>query len=212
VNYSEIIGELKKYPAKLIAVSKLQSEDKIRALYQKGQRAFAENYVQEALSKKMNLQDLCDLEWHFIGSLQKNKVKFVVGEFDLIHSVDSYELAQKIDQLAQQKKIQQKFLLQMNISNEPTKGGLLADELPAVIEKLKELDHLELKGLMTMPPLFDDPEKSRIYFKMLREMASRFKLPELSMGTSHDFQVALEEGATMIRLGEVLFGERPHKT
>lgn len=200
----------------LLAVSKLQSEEKIRNLYSQGQRLFAENYVQEALQKKAHLADLKDIQWHFIGSMQSNKAKQVVGEFSWIHSVDSLSLAQKISTQSAARGIQQKILLQVNLSGETTKGGFSEPELRQYIADLSALPSVIVGGLMTMPPLFEEAELARPYFHQLRKLRDELKLQfpslqELSMGTSSDYQIAIEEGATMVRLGTVLFGERPQK-
>lgn len=201
--------------AKLVAVSKLQRAETVRELAVQGQKIFGENYVQEALSKIEKLKDL-DLEWHFVGRLQKNKVKQVVGVFGLIHSVDSLELAETINRIAGEKGLTQRVLFQLNLASEESKGGFSRTEFSEKIEDLKNLQHLQIEGLMTMPPLFDDPERSRPYFQELRELQKKYSkdfplLYELSMGTSADFEIALEEGATLVRLGTIVFGERPAK-
>ncbi|KHD88946.1 MAG: hypothetical protein OM95_05620 [Bdellovibrio sp. ArHS] len=205
-------------PARILAVSKLQPEEKIRALYQEGQRMFGENYVQEALDKIEHLQDLHDLQWHLIGHLQKNKAKYVAGKFALIHSVDSLELAQVLSRQCATKNVQQNILIQVNLAKEETKSGFDKDSLKEAWNELVLLPHLKIKGFMTMPPLTENPEDVRPYFKELRELRDLLKtqtdlnlhpLDELSMGTSHDYSVAVEEGATILRLGTILFGERP---
>jgi PLP dependent protein len=194
----------------LLAVSKFQTIEKIAELAQQGQKYFAENYVQEALEKIKLLHHL-NLHWHFIGHLQKNKVKLIVGQFDLIHSVDSIELAEKISLATLEKKSQQKILLQINLAQEDSKGGFSEEEFKNLLPKIQELPGIKIVGLMTMPPLSNDPEESRPYFRRLRELAGNSNLSELSMGTSSDYKVALQEGATWIRLGTILFGERPRK-
>jgi len=200
----------------ILAVSKFQPQEKIRDLYQQGQRKFAENYAQEALEKQEALKDL-NIEWHFIGHLQKNKIKMIVGKFELIHSVDSLELAQAIDRKAADLGVEQKILLQLNLAEEATKGGFGESEFTALIPKLAQLKAARVVGLMTMPPLFDDPEKARPFFKKLFDISHQFSavLPDLkilSMGTSSDYLVAAEEGASLVRLGTILFGERPAKS
>lgn len=201
---------------RVVAVSKFQPASKIRALYQEaGLRDFGENYVQEAQAKREELSDL-NLHWHFIGRLQKNKAKQVVGSFSLIHSVDSLELARLIDRLSGEKGIRQKILLQVNLAGEITKGGFSRENLTEALPALQACQHLSVAGFMTMPPLTENPEESRVYFRELRELKNRWgsefpNLSILSMGTSHDFRVAIEEGATLVRLGTVLFGERPKK-
>jgi PLP dependent protein len=196
----------------ILAVSKFQPVEKIKALYDQGQRLFAENYAQEAGEKQELLKDQ-KIEWHFIGSLQKNKVKVIVGKFHLIHSVDSLGLAQVIDRKAAELGVRQKILLQLNLAGEETKGGFSETGFQEVIQELVHLQNLDIQGLMTMPPLFEDPEKSRPYFKKLLILRDRFSkaLPHLkilSMGTSSDYLVAAEEGASLVRLGTLLFGER----
>lgn len=198
----------------ILAVSKLQPVQKIRELYDLGHRDFAENYVQELLEKKETLKDL-DIRWHFIGHLQKNKAKFVLPFVDKIHSVDSLELAQYLDKKNQEinPKQKQKILLQVNLSQEESKGGMSSDCLLKNVANFKKLNHLEICGLMTMPPLVNNDEQNRIYFQQLKKLMFTIAkdLPsaqELSMGTSSDYLVAAQEGATWIRLGTILFGER----
>lgn len=203
---------------KILAVSKLQPIEKVRRLHAAGQNLFAENYVQEALLKQETLKDL-QIEWHFVGSLQKNKVKSVVGKFALIHSVDSFELARAISNYAEKINTTQKVLLQVNLAQEITKGGFDRDSLRLHWAEIAALPGIEITGMMTMPPLTDDPEDVRSYFRDLRDLqaeflkngAGRHHLHELSMGTSHDYHVAIQEGATIVRLGTILFGERPRK-
>ena len=197
---------------KILAVSKLQPIQKIRNLYEKGHRLFGENYVQEALLKQDLLKDL-EIVWHMIGTLQRNKVKLVVGKFQLIHSVDSYELAQAISNQAVKIKTLQKVLLQVNLAQEITKGGLSRERLLQQWADITSLSGIEITGLMTMPPLSDDPEEVRPYFnelsklqtELIKQGPGRHPLRELSMGTSHDYHVAIEEGATIVRLGTILF-------
>ncbi|MBC7741871.1 MAG: YggS family pyridoxal phosphate-dependent enzyme [Bdellovibrionaceae bacterium] len=191
----------------LLAVSKFQSIEKIEKLFQEGQRHFAENYIQEALEKINNLKNL-DIQWHLIGPIQKNKVKFLQKNFKYIHSVDSLELAQKIASKAAEINHVQKVFIQINLTDEPNKSGFKKKDFLKAWPELKALDHLEIVGLMTMPPLENDGEKNRIYFKQLKILANELQLKELSMGTSQDYEAALEEGATWVRLGTVLFGER----
>lgn len=203
--------------ARLIAVSKLQTVDSIRVLYSQGQRVFAENYVQEALPKQEALVDL-EIEWHFIGHLQRNKAKLVVGKFQLIHSVDRWELAEELNKQAKTQNLIQEILLEINLSGETSKSGFLKPVAELFTREVKLFfanhPHLRLRGLMTMPPLEEDSEKCRPYFASLRHLRDELKkvIPsctELSMGTSSDFKIALEEGANMVRLGTVLFGPRP---
>ncbi|MFS4458529.1 YggS family pyridoxal phosphate-dependent enzyme [Bdellovibrio sp. HCB2-146] len=206
--------------AKILAVSKLQSPHKIRHLYHEGQRRFGENYVQEALEKIELLADLPEIEWHLIGHLQKNKAKMVVGKFALIHSVDSLALAESLSKIAVNKGIQQSILIQVNLALEESKSGFDKESLSNSWEALTLLPGLKIKGLMTMPPLTETGEEVRPYFKELHDLLAELKnktnlqvhpLTELSMGTSHDYAVAISEGATIVRLGTILFGERPTK-
>lgn len=207
-------------PAKIIAVSKLQHAEKIRNLYSEGQRRFGENYVQEALEKIETLKDLPDIEWHMIGHLQKNKINSILGKFHLIHSVDSLELAQTISRKCVANSVSQNILLQINLAHEESKDGFDVENLLSLWPMIRPLPSIHIMGLMTMPPLTETGEEVRHYFKELRELRDQLKqetdlsfhpLTELSMGTSHDYPVAIEEGATMIRLGTILFGERPAK-
>lgn len=214
---AEIQAQLKSHnpQTRILAVSKFQPVEKIRALYDSGQRLFGENYAQEALEKQDLLQDL-QIDWHFIGHLQKNKVKFVVGKFALIHSVDSLELLQVIDRKASELGLKQRVLLQLNLAEEESKGGFSEENFQENLPQLTKLQSVEICGLMTMPPLFANPEDARPFFKKLSNMRDQFgsqlpRLTELSMGTSSDYLIAAEEGATLVRLGTVLFGERPPK-
>lgn len=200
--------------AQLVAVSKLQPAEKIRELYQQGQRLFAENYVQEALQKQEELQDLTAIQWHLIGHLQKNKIKQILGRFYLIHSIDSIELLEALQKKLSEKNLNQKILLQVNLSQEETKGGFHPSDLKSVFENCKNWPSLQIIGLMTMPPLTSTPEESRHWFHELRKCRDQWQkmhppLTELSMGTSGDWPVATEEGATLIRIGTQLFGARP---
>lgn len=215
MSYDSVVKDCS--PAKLLAVSKLQPDEKIRLLYSEGQRSFGENYVQEALEKQKNLSDLSDIQWHLIGHLQKNKAKLVAGQFALIHSVDSLELAQVLSRQCVQKNLTQNILLQINVANEDSKGGFTLSEIKGHWPELQALPSLSIQGLMIMPPLTETGEQVRPYFKQLCQLRDELKksalpshpMTELSMGTSHDFKVAVEEGSTIVRLGTILFGERP---
>lgn len=192
---------------KILAVSKLQPIDKIQELYSEGQRDFAENYVQEALEKIEILKNL-KITWHLIGPIQKNKVKYLKNNFAYIHSIDSLELAVKISDAALVQNHVQKCFIQINLSGEDSKSGFSAESFEQNWIELKKLTGLDIVGLMTMPPLENNPEKNRVFFKKLKYIGNKLGLNEFSMGTSHDYQIALEEGATWIRLGTMLFGER----
>lgn len=197
----------------VLAVSKLQPEEKIRSLANEGQKEFAENYVQELLTKQEALQDL-KLSWHLIGHLQRNKVKMVVGRVALIHSVDSLDLAIEIDKRAEAAGLCQNILLEANVGGESSKSGFDPEKLKSVFEELLDLKNISVQGLMTMPPFVENPEDNRKYFVRLRELRDELEdigglfLPELSMGTSQDYLVAIEEGATWVRIGTSLFGTR----
>lgn len=207
----ECLHKLLPESCRLLAVSKKQSLEKMRWVFEMGQRDFAENYVQEALSKMQSLQGL-PIRWHFIGHLQKNKVQQVLGLFDCIQSVDSRDLIERIQRCAQERGLVQKIFLQVNLANEKSKKGFSVEELRQVLQESARLSNLEIAGLMTFPPL-QDPELNRIYFRQLRELRNELQktqpqLKDLSMGTSEDFEIAIEEGSTDVRLGSVLFGDR----
>lgn len=203
---SLILKELKSNQH-LLAVSKLQSPEKIHKLYSEGQRDFGENYMQEALRKIEQLKDL-EIRWHLIGPIQKNKVKFLKKNFEFIHSLDSVELAQKISDKALEIGHQQKVFVQVNLSGETSKSGFSLAEFKTAWPLLSKLSGLKIVGLMTMPPLENEPENNREIFRELKKLGQGVNLNEFSMGTSHDYQVAIEEGATWIRLGTILFGDR----
>lgn len=197
----------------LVAVGKTQPAESIRAAISSGARIIGENYIQEARDKFNALIDL-DVQWHFIGHLQTNKAKFAVRMFDLIHSVDSLKLARELNKQARKAAKAQAILVQVNISGEAAKSGTQAEETNELVQNILSFEHLQLKGLMTMPPFFDAPEKARPYFAALRELRDQMEnqlgisLPELSMGMTGDFEVAIEEGATLVRIGTALFGAR----
>lgn len=175
---------------------------------------FGENYVQEFLEKKRTLATA--LRWHFIGHLQRRKAKDVVGEAVLIHSLDSYPLAYEINKEAAKRNLVQNCLLQVNVGGEASKSGVRPDEAPGLLRELSGLKNVSVIGLMTLPPFFENPEAVRPFFRQLRELRDslnaqggyRFPLKELSMGMSHDYRAAIEEGATMVRIGTAIFGER----
>ena len=200
-----------RHPVRIVAVTKTHGPEAIRAAVAAGLSDVGENRVQEALQKQQALADL-SVEWHLIGSLQRNKARTAVGRFALIHSVDRIDLAAELARRSTGTG-PQRVLVQVNCSAEPQKGGVSPDSLPALLAQLQALDRLEVEGLMTMSALTDDQSEQRRSFRLLwelREAAERsgHRLPELSMGMSGDYAIAVEEGATMIRLGTVLFGER----
>ena len=201
---------------RLLAVTKEQSDVTVAEGIQAGMTLLGENKVQEA-SSKIEALGRNGLEWHFIGRLQKNKVKFIFDLFDLIHSVDSLALAEAIHKTAQKIGSCMPVLLQINISGEESKLGMDPLDLPKEIERVAKLEGVKIKGLMTIPPYTSDPENSRPYYARLRELRDtcsslnipRICLDELSMGMSNDYEVAIEEGATLVRVGTGLFGPRP---
>ncbi|MEK7235068.1 MAG: YggS family pyridoxal phosphate-dependent enzyme [Nitrospirota bacterium] len=200
---------------RLVAATKSVGLDQIREGIASGLTILGENRLQEALPKIEALRGE-PIQWHFIGHLQRRKVRSVVGVFDLIHSVDSLELAEEIDRRAQEAGLRQAVLLEVNLEAEATKTGFRPDELEGTMPRLGALSHVEVKGLMAIPPPTSDPEQARSYFRRLRELAQRLShqststvsLKELSMGMSSDYPVAVEEGATMVRVGTAIFGAR----
>jgi PLP dependent protein len=197
---------------RLIAVSKTQAPEQIRAAMDAGQDLFGENYLQEARDKIALLGRR--VGWHLIGHLQTNKAKAAVELFDLIHAVDRLKLAQALDTAAARLGKVQDILVQVNQAGEDTKSGVAEAAAPDLVREVARLEHLRLLGLMTMPPWFPDPEEARPYFRALRELRDRLReasglpLPELSMGMSGDYAVAVEEGATLVRVGTAIFGHR----
>ena len=199
----------------LVAVTKTHPEAAVREAADAGLSVFGENYVQEARDKIEALADL-DLSWHFIGHLQSNKAKYAVDLFDLIHSVDSLKLAKEIDKQAEKRGKVQDVLVQVNLGNEPTKSGTGQDEAADLCRETARLKHVKIRGLMTMPPFFDEPEKARPYFAALSRLRDRIAalsiegvfMEGLSMGMTGDFEAAVEEGATWVRIGTAIFGER----
>jgi hypothetical protein len=201
---------------RLVAVSKRMPLSALRAARLAGQVDFGENYAQELRDKARELAEDAGICWHFIGPLQRNKVKYVVGTATLLHAVDDAGLLDALEQRAAGAGITQDVLVQVNLADEPQKAGVAEDELPALVERFARTPHLRLRGLMLMPPWDPDPEATRPLFRRLaalRETLQRTGLPnvaptELSMGMSHDFTVAVEEGATLVRVGTAIFGER----
>ena len=200
---------------RLMAVSKTVDAERIREAARLGMRFFGENRVQERQSKLQALADI-DAEWHLIGGLQSNKANKAAELFDAVESVDSLALAQRLDQAAARLERVLPVLLQVNIGREPQKHGVLPEAAAALTEAVAELPNLRLQGLMAIPPAADDPEASRPWFAALRCLSEQLKGNlrdsahpwELSMGMSHDFEVAIEEGATIVRVGSALFGSR----
>ena len=194
----------------LVAVTKKFPASAIRDAYALGLRDFGENYLQEFEAKRLELTDCPGARYHFIGHLQSNKTKKAAEIFDVIHTVDSAKIARRLDADAADAGLQ--VLIEVKLSTEPAKVGAAPGEVPALVEAIRGCPHLRLLGLMTMPPWSDEGERSRPYFARLRELASQNGLQHLSMGMSHDLEVAIEEGATMVRVGTALFGPRVKAT
>jgi PLP dependent protein len=200
-----------KHPVRIVAVTKTHGADVVRQAFAAGLRDVGENRVQEALAKQEALPDM-PVDWHLIGTLQRNKARQVVGRFALVHSVDRSELATELDHRVAEGQCQ-RVLIQVNCSSEPQKGGVAPDGLLSLLDECRRLERLEIAGLMTMSALTDDPKEQRRAFRQLRELRDGAErqghtLTELSMGMSGDFPIAVEEGATIVRLGTILFGER----
>jgi len=196
----------------LVAISKTHEAEKVRAALEAGQGIFGESRVQEARAKIPLLPSTA--RWHFVGRLQKNKIRHALPLFELFHSVDSLELARDINRIAEEEGLHPRLLLEVNVAGEGSKIGVAPDSLRAEMETLLQLPRLNIEGLMTIPPLAPEVEASRKFFVALRELrdqlAARFQvdLPRLSMGMSDDFPVAIEEGATLVRVGTAIFGKR----
>jgi pyridoxal phosphate enzyme (YggS family) len=200
----------------LVAVSKTQPAESMRQAFAAGIRVFGENRVQEAEAKAQALADLrgTGLEWHFVGHLQENKARKAAPLFDLIHSVDDLSLGARLARVAVEEGRTVRALVQVDLAGEETKFGVPEDQLFAALEGLRDLPSLRLEGLMLIPPFFDEPERTRPYFGRLRGLRDQaleqglLARGDLSMGLSHDFEVAIEEGATLVRVGTAIFGER----
>ena len=196
----------------LVAVSKTVPAPRVSALLEAGQTVFGENRVQEALGKMEAVGP--PARWHLVGHLQRNKARHAVGVFDLIHSVDDLELAREIDRRAAARGIVQPVLVEVNVAGEASKEGVAPAALPGLLEGMAPFRAISVQGLMAIPPPAEDPEASRPWFRelgRLRDDAARrlgAAVPHLSMGMSDDFEVAIEEGATLVRIGRALFGER----
>jgi len=199
---------------RLVAVSKTKSAAMVDEAALSGQLLFGENYVQEFAAKAAAVRE--PVEWHFIGALQSNKVRQLAGLVTMIHSVDRLSLAEEIDRQWGKLGKRCDILIQVNIAGEATKSGTTGEELADLVRRVAKLPHLRIRGLMTMPPFFDDPDAARPYFRQLKELSARIadeRIPgvamdELSMGMSGDFEAAVEEGATLVRIGSAIFGMR----
>lgn len=202
---------------RLVAIAKTKSADMVREAFAAGQKIIGESYVQEFVDKVEIIEE--PVEWHFVGSLQTNKVKYLTGKVALIHSVDRLHLAEEIDR--QWGKIGETadILIQVNLGHEITKSGTSEEELESLVREISQFPHLRIRGLMTIPPYFDNQEEVRPFFRQLRELARHIdgltlpgvEMRELSMGMTHDFEVAVEEGATLVRVGTAIFGMRQPK-
>ncbi|UCD91491.1 MAG: YggS family pyridoxal phosphate-dependent enzyme [Desulfobacterales bacterium] len=200
---------------RLVVVSKTISADRVKEAIEAGVTDLGENYVQEARNK-FNALAAYPASWHFIGHLQSNKAKYAVRLFDLIHSVDTMKLARELHKYSEKINKIQDILIQVNISEENSKSGVYVEDTRDLVKQISLLKHVSIKGLMTMPPFFDAPEKARSYFSALRNLRDRIVdenipnvcLDELSMGMTGDYEVAIEEGATLVRIGTAIFGKR----
>lgn len=198
----------------LIAVSKTKPVSMLETVYEEGIREFGENKVQELTEKYEVLPK--DIHWHMIGHLQRNKVKYIVDKACLIHSVDSLRLAEEISQQASKKQLKVNILVEVNIAEEESKFGISREEAIALVEDIAKLPGIQIKGLMTIAPFVDNPEENRMYFRKMKELSVDIKhknidnvcMDILSMGMTGDYMVAIEEGATMVRVGTGIFGER----
>ncbi len=198
----------------LIAVSKTKPVPMLEEAYQAGSRDFGENKVQEIMDKSPVLPD--DIRWHMIGHLQRNKVKYIVDKVSLVHSVDSLRLAEEISRQAEKKQTELDILVEVNIAQEESKFGTSRAEAAQLVEKIAKLPCIHVKGLMTIPPFVEHPEENRKYFRQIKELSvdiekkniDNVSMSVLSMGMTNDYMVAVEEGATMVRVGTGIFGER----
>ncbi len=202
----------------LIDVTKTKPIAMLQEAYDAGERNFGENKVQE-LCEKYEIMPK-DIKWHMIGHLQRNKVKYIVDKVELIHSVDSYRLAEQIDLEAKKKNVVVNILVEVNVAQEDTKFGLKTQEVMNLVENIAKLSSIRIKGLMTVAPFTDNAEENRSYFKKMRQLCvdinakniDNVSMDVLSMGMTGDYEVAIEEGATMVRVGTGIFGERNYNT
>jgi pyridoxal phosphate enzyme (YggS family) len=201
---------------RLVAASKTVDAARIRAALASGVTILGENYIQEA-RKKIGQLGPHAAAWHFIGTLQRNKVRYVFDLFSMLHAIDRLELAEEISRRGERLGKSMPILLEVNVGGEASKSGFAPEELLASVEKLAVLTHVQVRGLMTIPPPTSTPEEARPFYQALRDLRDRLRqkgipeldLPELSMGMTADFEVAIEEGATLVRVGTALFGPRP---
>ena len=201
----------------LIAVSKTKPVEMLQEIYDENIRDFGENKVQELCSKMEQLPS--DIRWHMIGHLQRNKVKYIVGKVELIHSVDTYRLAEAINIQAKKQNVIVPILVEVNIAHEESKFGISAEDAILLVEEISKLENIRIKGLMTIAPYVENPEDNRLYFRKIKQLSvditnkniDNVFMEILSMGMTGDYMVAIEEGATMVRVGTGIFGERNYK-
>ena len=201
----------------LIAVSKTKPVEMLQEIYDENIRDFGENKVQELCSKMGQLPS--DIRWHMIGHLQRNKVKYIVGKVELIHSVDTYRLAEEINIQAKKQNVIVPILAEVNIAHEESKFGISAEDAILLVEEISKLENIRIKGLMTIAPYVENPEDNRLYFRKIKQLSvditnkniDNVFMEILSMGMTGDYMVAIEEGATMVRVGTGIFGERNYK-
>ena len=201
----------------LIAVSKTKPVEMLQEIYDENIRDFGENKVQELCSKMEQLPS--DIRWHMIGHLQRNKVKYFVGKVELIHSVDTYRLAEEINIQAKKQNVIVPILVEVNIAHEESKFGISAEDAILLVEEISKLENIRIKGLMTIAPYVENPEDNRLYFRKIKQLSvditnkniDNVFMEILSMGMTGDYMVAIEEGATMVRVGTGIFGERNYK-
>ena len=201
----------------LIAVSKTKPVEMLQEIYDENIRDFGENKVQELCSKMEQLPS--DIRWHMIGHLQRNKVKYIVGKVELIHSVDTYRLAEEINIQAKKQNVIVPILVEVNIAHEESKFGISAEDAILLVEEISRLENIRINGLMTIAPYVENPEDNRLYFRKIKQLSvditnkniDNVSMEILSMGMTGDYMVAIEEGATMVRVGTGIFGERNYK-
>ena len=201
----------------LIAVSKTKPVEMLQEIYDENIRDFGENKVKELCSKMEQLPS--DIRWHMIGHLQRNKVKYIVGKVELIHSVDTYRLAEEINIQAKKQNVIVPILVEVNIAHEESKFGISAEDAILLVEEISRLENIRIKGLMTIAPYVENPEDNRLYFRKIKQLSvditnkniDNVSMEILSMGMTGDYMVAIEEGATMVRVGTGIFGERNYK-
>ena len=201
----------------LIAVSKTKPVEMLQEIYDENIRDFGENKVQELCSKMEQLPS--DIRWHMIGHLQRNKVKYIVGKVELIHSVDTYRLAEEINIQAKKQNVIVPILVEVNIAHEESKFGISAEDAILLVEEISKLENIRIKGIMTIAPYVENPEDNRLYFRKIKQLSvditnkniDNVFMEILSMGMTGDYMVAIEEGATMVRVGTGIFGERNYK-